>query len=187
MKLHQSILLVAMFGFSTAAFALPKQILIVRHGEKPLVGDEGIHLSERGQQRAQALAEFFVSHPEMNNNGMAVAVYAASPKLPTGSVRAYETIAPTAVRLGLVVDNGFKSGEEDAIAKDILSNRAFDGKTVIICWVRDELPLLGTALGVESKLSWPSSVFDRVWKITYDSRGVASLKTVQQRLLPGDQ
>lgn len=187
MKLHQSILMAAVIAFSTAALALPKQILIVRHGEKPTVGDEGIHLSERGIQRANALAEFFVSHPEMNDNGMAVAVYAASPKLPTGSVRAFETISPTAARLGLSVDNGFKSGEEDAIAKDILSNPAFDNKTVIICWVRDELPLLGTALGVDSKLSWPSSVFDRVWKINYDSEGVASLKTVQQRLLPGDQ
>lgn len=177
----------ALLCMSATSFATPKEILVIRHAEKPIVGDEGIHLSDRGLQRANALPEFFLGHPDMNDNGAPVAVYAASPKIPTGSVRAYETIAPTAARLGLPVIRNFKSGEEDVIAQDILKNPAYNGKTVVVAWVRDELPLLGAALGVTETLRWPSSVFDRVWKFSFDSRGQVSLKTVQQSLLVGDQ
>lgn len=172
---------------SATSFATPKAILVIRHAEKPIVGDEGIHLSERGLQRANALPEFFLGHPEMNDNGIAVAVFAASPRVPEGSIRAFETVSPTAARLGLGVIREFHTGEESAIANELLKNPIYDGKTVIVCWVRDELPLLGKALGVNAKLKWPSSVFDRVWKISYDSKGKAKLKTIQQRLLAGDQ
>lgn len=183
---------IAIFGYallcmSAASFATPKEILVIRHAEKPTVGDEGIHLSERGLERANALPDFFLNHPEMNSNGAPVAVYAASPKLPTGSIRAYETIAPTAARFGLTVIRDFKSGEEAAVVNEIMNNPAYQGKTVLMAWVRDELPLLGAALGVAEPLKWPSSVFDRVWKFSYDSQGQVTLKTVQQSLLTGDQ
>lgn len=177
----------ALLCMSVTSFATPKEILVIRHAEKPTVGDEGIHLSERGLERANALPDFFLKHPEMNDNGAPVAVFAASPKLPTGSVRAYETIAPTAARLGLPVIRDFKSGEEDVVAQEIMNNPAYHGKTVLMTWVRDELPLLGAALGVTAELKWPSPIFDRVWKFSYDSNGNVTLKTVKQSLLTGDQ
>lgn len=172
---------------SAVSLATPKEILVIRHAEKPTVGDEGIHLSERGVERANALPDFFLSHPEMNDNGLPVAVFAASPKLPTGSVRAYETIAPTAARLGLPVIRTFKSGEEAAVVAEIMTNPAYHGKTVLMAWVRDELPMLSAAFGITEPLRWPSQVFDRVWKFSFDSQGQVNLKTVQQSLLTGDQ
>ena len=72
------------------------------------------------------------------------------------------------------------------MAKKVLNDPAYDGKTVVICWVHDYLPQLAEALGVKPKPApWKNNVFDRVWVITYCGKeGV--LSDLPQKLLPGD-
>lgn len=182
---HAMVFGYAMFAMSSVSFATPKEVLILRHAEKP-APIEGIHLSERGLQRANALAGFFLEHPDMIDNGPAVAVFAAAAKSAGGSVRPFETISPTADRLGVSVIRDFRAGDESAIADEVLNNPIYAGKTVIICWVHDSLPSLAQAFGINAKLKWPSPVFDIVWKISYDRKGTPKPKTVPQRLLAGD-
>lgn len=182
----QSALLFLILLISHITFARPAQILIVRHAEKPLTADEGIHLSDRGQARAKALADFFIQHPEMNDNGTPVAIFAAQAKRIDGSVRPFETCLPLSQKIGIGVNTYFKSGEEVSIAEEILDNPHYHGKTVVMCWVRDELPLLAYALGVQESVGWPKEVFNRVWKLKFDQNGQAKIKEIPQKLLPGD-
>ncbi len=183
--MRQFLLLLVLF-FSSHVWSMPAQILIIRHGEKPTVGDEGIHLSPRGQQRAEALVDFFLYHPKMNQMGVPVALFAASAKKQNGSVRPYETLLPLSEKMNLQIIRSFKSGDEAQIATEILNNPQYDGKNIVICWVRDELPLLAQALGIAAPPKWASPVFNQVWKIEYYENGKSILKEIPQNLLPGD-
>jgi hypothetical protein len=72
------------------------------------------------------------------------------------------------------------------LAKRILDDPAYDGKTVAVCWVHDYLPQIAEAFGVMPRPApWPSSVFDRVLVITYRGQQ-AFLTSLPQNLLPGD-
>jgi hypothetical protein len=63
------------------------------------------------------------------------------------------------------------------LAKLILANPAYAGKTVLICWNHEEIPQLAAALGVTPEPpKWKGSVFDRVYVISYPG-GAAALAT----------
>ena len=70
-------------------WSMPAQILLMRHGEKPVVGNE---LSPQGWRRAQALPTLF-SRPELRRFGLPVGLYAMAPSHPGGSIRAIETLS----------------------------------------------------------------------------------------------
>ena len=72
------------------------------------------------------------------------------------------------------------------MAKQILSDPNLKGKTVIICWARDELPELAREFGVKSGADkWGKNVFNRVWVINFGD-AVPRLSEFSQNLLPGD-
>jgi hypothetical protein len=57
---------------------------------------------------------------------------------------------------------------------------------VLIAWHHGKIPELAQALGVkDAPDKWNSKVFDRVWEITYDEKGVI-WKDLPQKALPGD-
>ena len=64
-----------------------------------------------------------------------------------------------------------------ALAKLILSEPSYAGKTVLVCWNHEDIPQLAAALGVTPEPpKWKSSVYDRVYVISY-SDGKATLTT----------
>jgi len=171
--------------FAISATAQPARIILLRHAEKP-ADETDIHLSERGQERAQALTAWATNSPAWGASNRPAAVFACQPTPKAPSLRAIETIKPLATRLGLPVQTPFSAKNYAALSRQILDDPALKGKTVVICWVHDELPQLAKSFGVKSGgEKWKKDVFDRVWLITYQD-SAAVLNELPQQLIPGD-
>ena len=173
------------------AHAVPAEILIIRHAEKPpgTTNEQGQNLGERGYERARALVSMFSTDSRFLTHGTPAAIYAGSPKLPTGSLRPLETIEPTATALGLSVITKFGAKRMTDAAEDILQTPGYEGKTVIASWTRDEIPGLALALGMPriDIPKWKSTTFDRVWRIEFSNDGkISSFTDLPQNILPGD-
>jgi hypothetical protein len=165
--------------------AQPAQVILLRHAEKP-ADEADVHLTARGQERAQALVTLLGRGSALTSNAPVAALYATRVTRKSRGQRTGETLAPLSQDLHLPVNTAFHSDDYAALARSVVHNSAYDGKTVIICWTHTEMAQLATALGVKPKPpAWKDKVFDRLWIITPASSS-ATLREVPQRLLPGD-
>jgi hypothetical protein len=164
------ILLSALLSTSAQSQATgPAQIILLRHAEKP-ANVENPHLAPAGVKRAEQLVSFITKDPAMTRLGAPVAVFATQTTKHDNGQRTQETVAPLASALKLPVETPYLSKDYAKLAKRILVNPAYAGKTVLICWTRDEIPRLAAALGVKPRPSkWNESVFDRVYVISYQN------------------
>lgn len=154
----------------------PKQIYLIRHGEK--TGSKtDIHLNARGFERAAALAGLFPTPLDTPD------VLFAS-KQSARSNRPVETVRPLARALRLAIVAEFANEAYLALARVLLTQYA--GKTVLVCWHHGNLPALADALGAGDIPAWPDSQFDRLWRIRYDAEGNVLFENLPQRLLQGD-
>ena len=145
----------------------PAQIILIRHADKPADPTDP-NLSPAGVQRAERLVSFITTNPAMNRFGLPVAVFATRTTTQGTGVRTQETVAPLARALKLPVQTPYLGAEYAALAKLILADPAYAGKTIIICWNHSEIPHLAAALGVTEDLAkWKGSVFDQVYTIGY--------------------
>lgn len=162
---------------------MAEKVMIVRHGEKPLVPD-GLRqimpfgfledgeqskygLTIRGWQRAGALAILFGPEgakfrPKQLTTPNAIFASAIGPH--SWSRRMQLTIRPLQQKLGptVVVNTSFHKGEEERMVESALQCSG----NVLICWAHEALPLIaakicGTAKGIPS--AWPEHRFDLVW------------------------
>ncbi len=170
-------------GFSFSAFAMPAQILLIRHGEKPDVGSE---LSPQGWLRAKALPNMF-ERSEFLKFGLPVAFYAMSPQKKQGSVRAIQTLSFAAEKLKLPINKRFTRDEVSGLVRDIQENPQYNGKMVVICWEHKVLIDIAHTFGVKKYLDWPSEQYDRVWSLTYGSdQKTIQFEDLPEKVLPTD-
>lgn len=177
-----SILLVLMPCFLAAK---PAQVIIIRHGEKPEVGNQ---LNQRGCERAYALPMFFLDNPIVMQYGSPVAIYAMQAANEDSSIRPIQTIAPTAAAFGLMIQNKYTKLQYKALAEEILNEPSYAGKTVICSWEHKVIPLMAQAFGLslpKDMKKWPGAVFDQAWVLDFSSKKV-TLQIVPEDLLPGD-
>lgn len=174
--------------------ALPRHVLIIRHAEKP-DDPEDIHLTKRGEERARLLPQLFVRPDPFPAPDF---LFATRPT--DKSDRPAETLAHLSMRLKLPIDRGYRNFLPDAdvdkregrkgvfeLADEILGNKKYAGKTVLICWHHGTIPdLAGRLKATGYPKRWKDAVFDRVWQISYDERGATTFADRPQRLLPGD-
>jgi hypothetical protein len=178
-----------MFGWAAWAQAMPAQVVIIRHAEKP--EDRGqIHLNPKGRTRALALVEFFQSDPRVLEFGRPAAIIAQSPTAQKPTRRCLETVAPLAKELGLTVISQFTYGQAEELVQWLKAQRQYDGKSVLICMQHLEVDELAQALGVAGLRPrvWPHETYDRLYILTYapeDGR-LLSFRNLPQRLLFGD-
>jgi hypothetical protein len=184
MKSCRLILLLCLIAAETV-LAAPARVILLRHAEKP-PDKSTVHLSERGESRACALLALLEVRSVMGTNGPPAALFAPKFTRQGHSRRPYETLKRLADHLKLSVQMPYGPSDYAALANRVLSDPALDGKTVIVCWIHDHLPALAKALGVKPEPGrWKSSVYDRIWIITYkDHRAI--LADLPQKLLPGD-
>jgi len=161
----------------------PAEVVIIRHAEEP--GGNSVHLSDKGERRAEALVSFFTTDARVTQHGVPVAFFAPRPR-PNRSRRSEETLLPTASSLGLTVREPLTEEQYAELARRLLRDRSLRGKTVVIAWTHSYIPRLAAALGVRpAPPAWKAGVYDRAYVITFP-RGRARLVNVPQRLLPGD-
>jgi hypothetical protein len=165
------------FGWGRLA-GQPREILIIRHAEKPDNPDDP-DLTPRGYSRAAALVQFFSSQFD-------TPAFLFATQVSKASNRPVETLTPVAAALHMGLNSTFADDQYPALAQEILSNPKYAGQMLIICWHHGNIPALAKALGVDVPLkNWSDSVFDRVWRIQYTD-GPVSFSNMPQRLLYGD-
>lgn len=178
------ILLAVLISPSFVLDAKPAQVIIIRHGEKPETGE---HLSVKGKERAAALAPYFLNTPSVLKYGPPAAIYATEVTPQNKSYRTQETVTPLAKALGLEIKTPFSDAQVTDLAKEVLSNSAYDGKMVLICWEHHNIPSLAYALGVRPEPPrWHGHVFDQVWLLNFEPDGQVSLEAFSQELMFGD-
>jgi phosphohistidine phosphatase SixA len=173
---------VAALAVCGAASAQPREVLIIRHAEKP--DDDSIHLSPEGQKRAEALPRLFDSSrpapfPKPDY------VFATKPS--AHSNRPVETVTPLAKALNIDINAHFKNEEYEKLAHELLTNPRYSGKVVLVCWHHGTIPELAKKLKAEDVPDkWHDSAFDRVWVIA-SKDGTVKFKRKYQALMPGDK
>jgi hypothetical protein len=170
---------VVLMATITAASAQPAQIILIRHAEKPK-DPTALHLSPAGEERARKLVVFVKNSPDLSRFGLPVALYASEMTHRGHGQRTTETLESLSRELGVSILSPFKSDEYEKLAKAILSNPDYNGKTVMICWTHEFIPQLAKALGCKPappKLA--EDVYDRVYLVTYTGRD-ASLRILKQ-------
>ncbi|GLS20073.1 hypothetical protein GCM10007874_30900 [Labrys miyagiensis] len=160
----------------------PQRIVILRHAEKPADANDP-NLSPAGQARAQMLATLI---PQLFPNPNFL--FAAAPS--TESNRPVETLQPTATALNMTLNASYADGDYARLAGDLLSQPAYDGTLIIICWHHGHIPKLAKALGVASSVvdstppvvnkKWDSTVFDRFWILDFSQAGVSLTSILQE-------
>ncbi len=177
-------IIISLLFISQTVFAMPAQILLIRHGEKP---DQGSELSEQGWQRAKALPKLFLNRSEFTSHGLPVVFYAMSPSKPGGSVRAIQTVKMASEQFHVPIETRFTRDQVSELAASIKNDQSLNGKMIVICWEHKVLLDIAAKLGVKQRLDWPSEQYDRVWNLTYDDQGNLKLfQDMPQRLLPSD-
>lgn len=174
---------VATFTFAELAQAMPAEVLLLRHGEKP---ENGSELNERGWERAKALPNLFHKRGEIEKLGTPVALYGMAPKKTKGSVRAIQTLKYVAEDFHLSVIDRFTDEDVDAMVNEVLDKKEYDGKFVVICWNHDSMKDIAKWFGVKHAPKYPKEAFDRAWLITFHGEDRPTMEDLPQHLLSGD-
>src|SRR5580692_12860661 len=132
------VLFVAQFSLSA-----PTQVIIIRHAEKPATGDD---LNAKGRMRAAALVPYFLEAPEVLEYKTPVAIYAQKSTESHKSLRPVNTVKELAQALK---QDLIQYPREDAMVmvKDILANKEYEGRMVLICWSHTGIPDMAKAFG----------------------------------------
>jgi hypothetical protein len=163
--------------------AQPKEILIIRHAEKP---KDGPNLSDQGKTRADKLIMLFEKSAD-RPNPLPKPDFIFAAKNTDESHRPLETVTPLAATWKMTPNSDIRDKDFDELVKE-LTNPKYAGKVVLICWHHGKMPKLAKALGAKGTPDpYPEEVFDRVWRITYDGEDHAAKFVNQpQKLLSGD-
>jgi len=200
---------------TTPSSALPQQIYVIRHGEKPadppsaspgqptsapgppfgvdVNGNQNAHsLLPRGWQRSGALAGLFDPAVGALQAGLhtPTALYSPSYGKPdkTQVHRTYQTIQGLEGRLGLTIQSPVPEGQEPALAEAILGS---GDQVVLICWEHQHIPALAQAIPTVDATTiptkWPGERFDVIWTFALDpATGRYAFGQAPQQLLEGD-
>jgi hypothetical protein len=177
---------------------MAKQIMLIRHGEKPDKKDSvrgvslaGSHskneLSARGWQRSGALVRFFnpiddtCPHPALRIPDV---ILAEDPKGHIKSRRPLHTIESLAQSLRKKPVLRYTKGQE----KKLVEFAKAQPGVVLICWEHSAIIDIANLLLGDNKScpqKWPGNRFDIVWVFKVKRKGW-KLTQVPQLLLPGD-
>jgi hypothetical protein len=190
----------------------PRQVLIIRHAEKPHAAGAGAntHLSMKGFVRASALPQLFTGRsptceaaleidPNVYSAHYGPADDSAHPRFATPhfliaaaaskhSNRSKETLTPVAAALGVGITAQYSDDEFGTVAEHVLTDERYLCKVVLIAWHHETLPAFAKALGVTDPAPnpWPDDVFDRIWQLEYEDGRIVAFRNLPQQLLYGD-
>lgn len=158
------------------AFAFPKEIILIRHADKLNQAKPGPFLSPKGEIRSIAFANYYLnkfSEPDY--------IIATGPtdSGKGSSMREIQTVAPLANILaerhpqtGFTILRYYRNKDSQELINDLLHDKKYNGKIILICWHHAKIPQLLKGLGVahiQKKLDINN--FDTVYVVKYDSSG----------------
>jgi hypothetical protein len=181
-----SILTLFVLGAFFSNFSLAQQhgnylanntVLIIRHAEKPEVGNA---LTTQGEARARLYAKYFQPFQDQVTPIQVDSLYAGADS--KSSMRPRLTLEPLSASSNLPINASISTKEPEALVAELRSHP--HGHHPLIAWRHGELPALLTAFGASpDKLlpggRWPDDVFDWVVVLTMGSDG----KLVSQQLV----
>ncbi len=123
---------VLFLGFSSMAYSI-QTIVFIRHGEKP--NNDSGQLTCKGLNRALTLPDVLISQ-----FGKPDALFASAPKQNKlgSSLRAVQTITPTAIKLSLPINLNYHAKEIKELQGALLS-RKYENSVIFIAWEHDNL------------------------------------------------
>lgn len=137
----------------------PHTVLIIRHGEKPDASHPGQppfgqdrggkrdphSLTPLGWERADKLADLFAGHtvraPFVRPDRLYAPDYGSQAQ--DRKRRTYQTLTPTADRLGIRIRTPHPLGDEIAMAHHLAEHA---GARILVCWEHHHIPALAAAL-----------------------------------------
>lgn len=175
-----ALIILMVFGISqnitaqTAPDLSKLKIVIIRHGEKPLKGD---NLTCQGLNRSNLL-------PAVIKAKFGVPDYVFVPGLGLGETtkhsRMFQTIIPLVAKYNLTVNSSHAEKDADQIAADLKAKTG----TVLLCWEHKAIAPIAKALGINTDgLIWPDDDYDSIWIVTFKN-GVAVLTKDKEGLKP---
>ncbi|KAB8152238.1 hypothetical protein EZY14_014430 [Kordia sp. TARA_039_SRF] len=160
----------------------PKEILIIRHAEKP-ADSSNENLSTKGYERAAALSYYVPA-----NFGDIHHIFAAGVGLKSPSKRPVETVTPLAERLKKKIHDSFLKYQYQDMVTHILNDDTYNDSVIAIAWQHTNIEAIANAFGAKEVPTslWPESCFDLVWKLTYNGDTTYTLTQIPQLLMYGD-
>ncbi|AXG71653.1 hypothetical protein KORDIASMS9_03910 [Kordia sp. SMS9] len=160
----------------------PKEILIIRHAEKPAEATNE-NLSTKGYERAAALAYYLPA-----TFGTIDHVFAAGVGLKSPSKRPVETVTPLATRFHKKIHDGFLKYQYPEMVTHIFDDHTYTDSNIVIAWQHTDIEAIATAFGTKDVpiTPWAEACFDLVWKLTYNGDKTYSLTQIPQLLMYGD-
>lgn len=140
-------------------------MLIIRHGEKPKIGES---LTCRGENRARQI-------PAVLSRKFGKIDYIYVPTIVSSGgktlhARMFQTATPTAIRNGLDINSQFSGKEVEQAAQSVLEKKG----TVLLVWSHTAIAKLTQSLGAEAP-DWKDADFDSILVIKYtNGKGVLS-------------
>ncbi len=170
--------------FSVSSLAMPAQVVLIRHGEKPDVGND---LNAQGYARANALPDFFKTNPVITVFGPIGGIFAMERASEHNSNRAVETMIPTAKALNLTIHQNHMKDDTSAVVQEIINSPEYNGKTVVICWEHKKIPIFASQFGlINGPQNWDGSVFDRAWILRFPKNMPVQYLNIGEHVLPSD-
>lgn len=150
------------------------KIVMIRHGEKPLKGD---NLTCQGLNRSTLL-------PAVIKAKFGVPDYVFVPGLGLGEStkhsRMFQTIIPLVAKYNLTVNSSHAEKDADLIAADLKAKNGI----VLVCWEHKAIAPIAKALGINAEgLTWPDDDYDSIWIVTFKN-GATILTKDKEGLKP---
>ena len=152
----------------------PLTVVIIRHAEKPKLGD---NLNCQGLNRSQLL-------PAVIKSKFGVPDFTYVPALGLDSVtkhaRMFETITPCAVKYNLTINSRFSGKDSSGLVSDIMKRNG----TVLVVWDHKSILPILHSLGIhDPSYAWNDDDYDSIWIIRFKN-GVAMLQQDNENLHP---
>ena len=144
-------------------------LLLIRHAEKPEVGDG---LTPAGEARARAYVDYFPHFKLGADTLKPDEIFAAADS--RNSRRPRLTVEPLAQALKLPVNTPYKDKDFLSLANALRSGH--DGRNILVCWHHGAMPELLRALGADPGTllpdgRWPGDEYHWVIVLRYDQEG----------------
>jgi hypothetical protein len=152
-----------------------KQVVIIRHGEKP---DEGDNLSCKGLNRSLQLPKVLFQKFQVPNHTFIPSLECGKS---TAHSRMFQTITPFAAKYNLKLNSTFDEKDVKDAANSVLKKKG----TVLMVWEHTNIPPLAQALGIDNPPAWDKLDFDSIWIITFPD-GKAKLTLDKEGIMPSD-